>query len=187
VQIGDENVHLVRCLMDEVFGRENFMALITFAKTSGSTGDYLAGTADYLLYYAKNKERVKYRQLYLDKLASNQANSAYSSIEMLDGTRRRMFGEEREFPVRIPKGARVYRLDNLQSQSIGREKGEGAASWFPVRFRGKNWLPGSRSRWKTNESGMARLIAARRLETTNNGLYYVRYIDDFPAFPLTSH
>jgi adenine-specific DNA-methyltransferase len=78
-------------------------------------------------------------------------------------------------------------MDNLQSQSMGREKGEGASCWFPVQYAGKEWRPGAQSRWKTNETGMARLLAARRLDSTASGLYYVRYIDDFPAMPLADN
>ena len=184
VQIGDENLHHVREVLDEVFGSENFVALITFAKTTGSTGDYLPGTGDYLLFYARDLERLKYRQPYSTKNIASEIGGPYSWLELPDGSRRRMSAEERTSPALIPTGARVFRLDNLQSQSIGREKGEGAASWFPVEFNGREWLPGPRSRWKTNEAGMERLKAARRLGATDSGLYYVRYIDDFPAQPI---
>jgi adenine-specific DNA-methyltransferase len=184
VQIGDENVHLVRCLMDEVFGSENFVAHITFAKTSGSTREYLGGTCDYVLFYAKQREHLKYRQPYNPKTIESEIGGPYSLLELTNGARRRMNAEERNNPRLIETGARVYRLDNLQSQSIGREKGEGAACWFPVELDGKEWLPGQQSRWKTNEAGMAKLKAAKRLQATATGLYYVRYIDDFPAMPL---
>jgi adenine-specific DNA-methyltransferase len=184
VQIGDENVHLVRSLLDEVFGTENFVAHITFAKTSSSTRQYLAGTCDYILFYAKDRAQLKFRQPYVEKTVESQAGGPYSWVELSDGTRRRMTADERLNPRMLAAGARVYRIDNLQAQSIGREKGEGASSWFPVDFDGGSWLPGDRSRWKTNEEGMAALKAARRLQATAGGLYYVRYIDDFPAMPI---
>jgi adenine-specific DNA-methyltransferase len=184
VQIGDENVHLIRCMLDEVFGTDNFVSQITFAKTSGSTGDFLPGTSDFLLFYARNRENLKYRQPYAAKELGPVAEGPYNMLELMDGTRRRMTREERENTSRIPKGARIFRLDNLQSQSIGRAKGEGAASWFPVSFRAQQFTPSSKSRWKTNEEGMNRLKAANRLEATRTGLYYVRYIDDFPARPV---
>jgi adenine-specific DNA-methyltransferase len=184
VQIGDENVHLVRCLLDEVFGSENYAAHITFSKTSSSTRQYLAGTCDYLLLYAKSRDNLKFRQPYIEKSAESEAGGPYSLVELADGTRRRMTLQERSNPALLPTGARVYRIDNLQSQSMGREKGEGASSWFPVMLDGKKWLPGERSRWKTNEEGMANLKAAHRLQATSTGLYYVRFIDDFPAMPV---
>ncbi len=186
VQISDENVHHVRELLDEVFGAENFIANITFAKTSGSTGDLVAATTDYLLFYARDRERLKekYRQSYTPKTVEMELGGPYGWLELSDGTRRRMTPDERDNRVALPTGARVYRLDNLQSQSIGREKGEGAASWFPVDFEGREWRPSPRARWKTNESGMARLKSARRLQATATGLYYVRFIEDFPAVPI---
>lgn len=186
LQIGEENVHHAREVLDEVFGPDNFVSQITFLKTSGSTGEYLPSTADYLLLYAKDRERLKFRELYLEKSLENGAGEAYSWVELADGMRRRMTRDERTDPSRIPDRSRIFRLDNLQSQSLGREKGEGAASWFPVEFGGCEWRPSLRSRWKTNQEGMARLKEARRLHATSGGLYYVRYIDDFPAMPLSN-
>ena len=184
VQIGDDNVHLVRSLLDETFGSENYIAHIAFAKTSSSTRQYLAGTADYLLFYAKNRGQLKFRQPYGEKTVESEAGGPYSLIELPDGTRRRMTAGEKQNPSILPAGSRVYRLDNLQSQSIGREKGEGAASWFPVELEGRIFRPGERSRWKTNARGMTALKAAKRLQATSTGLYYVRMIDDFPAMPI---
>jgi adenine-specific DNA-methyltransferase len=184
VQIGDENVHLVRAAMDEVFGSENFISQVAFAKTTGSTGDFLPGGLDYLLYYAKNRDQAKYRQPYLDKTIESEWGGPYSLIEEADGNRRRMDVDERTNRKNLPSGARVYRIDNLQSQSMGREKGEGASSWFPVDYAGQVFRPSMKSRWKTNESGMRNLLHARRLAATDSGLYYVRFIDDFPASPV---
>lgn len=186
VQISDENLHHVREVMDEVFGAENFISLIPFAKTSGSTGENLPSTTDYLLFYARNAIRLKFHQPYAAKTIEHEIDGPYSWIELADGSRRRITPEEKSDPAKLPKGSRVFRLDNLQSQGMGREKGEGAACWFPVSFNGKDWLPSPRSRWKTNEDGMEKLLKARRLEATSGGLYYVRYIDDFPALPISN-
>lgn len=184
VQISDENVHLVRCLMDEVFGSANFVALIPFAKTTGSTQDFVASTCDYLVFYARDKDRLKYRQLYRER--ADSGDSAYQMLELADGHRRRMTSDEKADRSSIPTGSRIFRFDNLQSQSIGREKGEGAACWFPVKYAGREWRPSIKNRWKTNQEGMDRLLEARRLECTEGGLYYVRYADDFPVIPLSS-
>ena len=185
-QIGDENLHHVRELMDEVFGADNFVSLISFAKTGGSTGEYLAGTVDYLLFYARDRERLKerYHDPFTSKSIDAEVEGAYHWLELPDGSRRRLTAEERRDPTLIPATGRLFRLDNLQSQSVGRQKGEGAASWFPVQFRDQEWRPSARARWKTNQEGMERLKAARRLEATESGLYYVRYFDDFPAKPI---
>src|SRR5271157_3404816 len=114
-QIGDENVHLARCVLDEIFGSENFIAQITFSKTSGSTREYIGGTSDFLLFYAKNREFLKFRRPYMDKTIESESGGPYSQIEMEDGTRRRMTLTERANPSTIPQKARVFRLDNLQS------------------------------------------------------------------------
>jgi adenine-specific DNA-methyltransferase len=186
VQIGDENLHHVRELMDEVFGEDNFVSLITFAKTGGSTGEYLAGTVDYLLFYGRDRERLqdRYSDPFVSKTIETEIEGAYHWLELSDGSRRRLTTAERKSPAALPAGGRLFRLDNLQSQSVGRQKGEGAASWFPVQFRGQEWRPSVRARWKTNQEGMERLKVGRRLEATESGLYYVRYIDDFPAKPI---
>jgi adenine-specific DNA-methyltransferase len=185
VQIGSENVHHVRGLVEEVFGTENFVSQITFLKTTGSTGEFIPGAADFLLFFARDRERLKYRPAYAIKgNEGGDLSTAYSWVELPDGTRRRMTRDERLQPKRLPSGARIYRIDNLQSQSMGRQKGEGAASWFGVELDGKEWFPNARSRWKTNESGMQALKEARRLQATSGGLYYVRYWDDFAASPL---
>jgi adenine-specific DNA-methyltransferase len=187
VQISPVNVHHVRELLDEVFGATNFISQIPFAKTSSSTGEFLGQGVDYLLLYAKERGQLKFRPLYVDKDETAVSNGPYSMVELPDGSRRRMTREERQDRSLLPKGSRIFRLDNLQSQSIGREKGEGAACWFPVELDSRQWLPGAQSRWKTNEGGMNELKAKRRLMATSGGLYYVRYIDDFPYYPLKDY
>lgn len=185
VQIGDANLHLVRSLLDEVFGSENFAAQISYRTTTGATGDLLAGTVDYVLWYAKSRDRVKYRQLFRRKEVGGDGSGAYVQIDTPDG-RRRMTQAERSDPSLLPEEVRVFRLDNLTSQSAGRTKGEGAASWFAVDLEGGVYRPTSQSRWKTNQAGMARLKLAHRLGVAGKTLSYVRYIDDFPAFPLNN-
>ncbi|MGQ4382819.1 site-specific DNA-methyltransferase [Streptomyces sp. SAS_270] len=190
VQIGDDNLHLVRSVLDEVFDRANFCSQISFRTTSSATGDLLAGTTDYLLWYAKDREALKssdkYRQLYRAKVAGGDGVSAYRYVELPDGARRAMKSEERRDHTLLPKGSKVYTLDNLTSQASGREKGEGAASWFKVELEGRIFQPPQHSRWKTNPLGMERLKAARRLGIAGNTLRYIRYLDDFPAFPLSN-
>jgi adenine-specific DNA-methyltransferase len=186
VQIGDENVHLVRSVMDEVFGSENFVSLITFKKTAGATGDRLAGTADYLIWYARGIDRVKYRQLLREREVGGVGGGAYSSVELVDGERRRLTPEEQRDLSLLPDGARVFRLQILTSQSMGRTKGEGAASWFPVEIGGREYRPSMQARWKTNEPGMANLVATGRVHPSGSSISYVRYHNDFPAFPITN-
>jgi len=186
VQIGAENVHRVRAVLDDVFGAENCVDTIVFAKTSSSTGDYLGPTFDYLLWYARQKDSVKFNKLLRRKTAGQKGGTGYRSVQEPDLSRRSLKKEEMDDPSSLPEGARIYFRDNLTSQSVGREKGEGAASWFPVRFEGRDIRPKLSVRWKTNEQGFARLLAANRVEaSSNDNLGYVRFLDDYPAVELT--
>jgi len=181
VQIGEENSHLLRALLDEVFGASNLVSQIVFSKTAGATSQYLAGTYDMLLFYAKDKERLKYRQPMTLKAVGGLGGSAYTRLRGPDGQVRSLTKEEIAGLDAIPTDGRVFRIDNLTSQSVGRDKGEGAASWFPIGFEGRTLRPSVKVRWKTNEQGMGRLKMADRLSSTSSGLYYVRYFDDFLA------
>lgn len=180
VQISDENVHLVRSLMDEVFGSENFCCLIAFKKTSGAGSlalgtDVLASTCDYIVWYAKDREQAKgkFHQLYVEK-ASGEGEGAYTWIEFPDGLRRRMTPAERADSSLWPNGVRVFRADNLQSQS-GVD-----TTRYPVEFQGRTFTP-TKGVWKTSKAGMECLKDAKRLILIGNTLSYVRYFQDFPV------
>lgn len=172
VQIGDENVHLVRNVLDEVFGSENFASLITFKKTSGATSEYLAGINDYLLWYARDRTQLKYRRVYQTKAIGGAGAGQYSWVETADGSRRRAAPGELEDASNRP-----FRPDQLTSQ---RPPGD-----FPVEFDGRTFRP-TPGYWKTSEEGMTRLAAAGRLLAVGKTLTYVRYLDDFPVFPFTN-
>jgi adenine-specific DNA-methyltransferase len=186
VQIGAENVHRVRSVLDEVFGAANAVDTIVFAKTSSSTGDYLGPTFDYLLWYGRRKESLKYRKVLRRKAPGQKGGTGYKSVQLADLSRRSLTKDELEDPSSLPEGARIYFRDNLTSQSVGRQKGEGASSWFAVRYEGREIKPKMTVRWKTNEQGFARLLAANRVEaSSNDNLGYVRFLDDYPAVELT--
>jgi very-short-patch-repair endonuclease/DNA modification methylase len=178
VQISDENVHHVRELMDEVFGAENFCGLITFRKTAGAGSpslgtEVIASVSDYLLWYAKDRELVKYRQIYVPK-KSAAGDGAYTWYELPDGTRHKMNIADRDDVSQLPEGSRVFRADNLTSQS-GVEKTK-----YPVEFEGQVFRP-TKGVWKTSEQGMQMLKEKRRLILIGNTLSYVRFFDDFPV------
>ncbi len=186
VQIGDENVHRVRALMDEVFGEENVVSQIGFAKTSGSTDDFLGQTTDCLLWYAKDKTQIKFRRALKEKRAGESGGTNYNRLRDRFGRSRSIKADE-DLSREIESGElRIYSLDNLTSQSAGRDKGEGAASWFGVEFAGKTYKPSLSVRWKTNETGMSRLKCAGRLEGTYARLGYVRYLEDFPVVQINN-
>ncbi len=176
VQISDENVHLVRCLMDEVFGAGNFVSIISFVTTSSQTAILLPTICDFLLWYVKDRERVKYRKPYLDKELGGAGGSKYNKILMPNGERLSINEAVERFGG-FPSDARIYRIDTLTSQSGGEN------SSFPVNFNGEVVRP-RRGYWKTSLEGMVRLIASGRVEEEGSSIGYVRYIGDFPAFPL---
>ena len=177
MQIGDENVHRVRCVMDEIFGADNCVSLIQFAKTSSASSELLPGVADYVLWYAKNKETVKYRSIYRTKVPGEEGASKYDGIELQDGRRRAMTSEERENPSLLPPGARVFTVDQLTSQ---RPPGSD-----PFAFRGKTYVPVT-GYWKTALDGLRRLEKSNRVVAAGNRARYVRYLDDFSVFGLSN-
>jgi adenine-specific DNA-methyltransferase len=186
VQIGDENVHRVRAVIEEIFGTENTIALITVEKTSGQTQEYISPVADYIIWSAKNREAAKYRPIWAEKTEELAGFSEYSRVEEPNLLRRRMTSVEIASRETTKPNFRIYRQDNLTSQSMGRVKGEGAASWFDVTVDGVVFRPSMQNRWKTNEIGMQRLVAARRVEARGSSLSYVRFINDFPVVPINN-
>ncbi len=175
VQIGDENVHRVRALMDEVFGDENFVSVIASSKTGGQTAQMLAGVADFILWYSKQKDSAKFRRLLQVKKFGGEGADKYRLAQDENGVRLPISS----FPDFDPTspGYRVYRKDTLTSQ---RPPGD-----FPVPFRGKETRPRS-NYWKTHLEGMIRLDRASRIEPEGTGLAYVRFLDDFGAFEYTN-
>jgi adenine-specific DNA-methyltransferase len=174
VQIGDDNVHLVRTLMDEVFGSENFVSLITLKKTTGAgspsgTTDVLASVLDYVVWYGKSADRIKYRRLYASKQAGAAGASQYTLVERADGTRGPFRGE-------LGPGDRLFAHDQLTSQSSGE------TTLFEFELDGSSFRPGTGG-WKTTATGMARLATAGRLLAVGKTLRYVRFLDDFPVLP----
>ncbi|MBS0182240.1 MAG: hypothetical protein JSS39_07530 [Nitrospira sp.] len=114
VQISDENLHHVREVMDEVFGSENFVAIITFQKTASATADLIATTPDFLIWFARDKARVKYCQLFTNKLTA-RAIERYDQVELPDGTRRPMIPEEKTNLDLLPEGAKRFQLSATTS------------------------------------------------------------------------
>jgi len=179
VQMSDENVHLVRCVLDEVFGAGNFVSMIGYATTGGFSTSTLSRVGDYLLWYAKDIKSLKYRQLFISK-ANTKGGDKYDQVELPDGTRRAMTPEEISGSVPIPLGSRGFRFDNLQSQGPPKEP-------TPIVIDGKTYFPAESSHWKANyPEGMQQLISANRVYASNGKLNYVRYFDDFPMQPISN-
>ena len=168
VQIGDENVHRVRALIDEVFGEDNFVSQITFAKTTGFAGSSLSNVSDHILWYSKSTVRLKYRPLWMNKTAGDEGAGSYkpvSSYSTLDSE------------VHEPK--RLVTLADLTSQGA-------SAQDESVVIRGQVFPPRTQMHWKTTTDGIRRLKLAGRVAIVGRTLAYVRFMDDFSVFPLVN-
>ncbi|MCS6297452.1 MAG: site-specific DNA-methyltransferase [Nitrospira sp.] len=177
VQISDENLHRVRSVMDEVLKPQNFCAIIAFRKTTGQSGDLLPDTNDYLLWFAKEKEKVKFRPLYADREGGGWVN--YSFVRLANGLHRKLTKEEAEDYSLVPEGGGVYRRSPATSTSSSE------ATLVPVQFQGRTFTPG-KGGWKTNLDGFVRLGRAERLEAYGTTLSYRRFTGDFPFFPRSN-
>lgn len=177
VQIGVDNMHLVRNLCDEVFGSENFFATISY-QTSGPLGATgLVNVNDYIVWYAKDIDNIKFRKLFLDK--SFGEGTMYTRLELADGTRRAMTKEEKQNPLKLPIGSRPYRLSDLFSA------GYTESCMYDIEFNGHIYTSNRKS-WKTNKTGLENLIKKNRVESTGQTLNFVRYFDDFTISELTT-
>jgi adenine-specific DNA-methyltransferase len=181
VQIGDENVHHVRSLLDEVFGGENLVSFITVQKAGSTFSEFLGGVSDFVLWFARSKEKLKYRELFISREVSDDETGRFTLAQSAGGPRVSV----RDFGRR-PTLEELVAPDPLQSASAGREKGEGAASWFPVTIAGQTFRPTLQSRWKTNEVGMERLKYADRVIVQKNTIRYARRFRDFSVAVLSN-
>lgn len=182
VQISDENVHLVRNIMDEVFGSENFVSQIVFTKTSSATTKTIGSVADFIVWYAKDIESIKIRNIYVEK--DPLQDSHYSGLELENGDRITIKAFEKKERISLtlsnkPKGSKIFRYDNLTSQS-GTDNAR-----FPIQFEGKEYRIQSGS-WKTSQKGIERLINLNRIAAGDKSLAYIRYFEDFPMMELNN-
>ena len=173
VQIGDDNVHRVRTLMDEAFGERNFVGQIGFLKTTSSTAGIVATVYDHLIWFAKSIGTVKYRQLYRKKVLGDEGTGQYRYSERADGTRK-------QFKTTSPgPNDRVFRYDQFTSQSGS------LSTQVPICVNGIEYRV-TKGGWKTNANGAKRLIYANRLAGIGRTLTYVRYLEDFAAIPVNN-
>ena len=169
VQIGDENLHRVRALMDEVFGEENFVALVDYAKTTGFSGSYLSSVCDYLLWYGKSLSSLKYRPLYSVKKAGDEGARKYRPVSTIKALQKSTFDR-----------MRLATSDQLTSQ------GASDQSEQRFMFRGLERIPPPGLHWKTTVEGLSKLDMAGRINLEGSSIRYVRFMDDFAVFPMTN-
>lgn len=180
VQIGDENVHRVRAVMDEVFGAENCVSQIAYRTTTGRSSDLLAAASNFILWYCRDKSQCKYRQIFQDKASGQSTDLVYNKVRRADGSiiARQAIDNGK---VKRCEGDIVFRPDNLTSS---RPANEGDVREF--KWQGRNYNPGAGT-FKTDLSGLNRLGKADRYYKTSKGtLQYVRYFDDFVCMPYSN-
>ena len=181
VQISDDNVHHVRELLDDVYGVENFVSVITFKSTSGLGASGLKRVNDFVVWYARRKESVKYRQIYSPRTLADAVQANYNYIESPNGRERRsLSADEKANPGTIPSGWRIYTRGSLISGAF-REN-----TTIDYIYAGRTYHPGSNRCWKTTKEGLDGLAAAGRLDATDRWLYFKRYLKDFPATEITN-
>jgi len=181
VQIGDENVHRVRAVMDEVFGETNVASQIAFRTTTGRGGTGLSEAVNYLLWYVKDPTNYKYRQMTLDKSEGSSTDAVYTLLRLFDGSYRRVTDAEKADGSLLPKNSRVFRSDNITSARPAREND---VQRFD--FNGQTYTPGKRT-FATDKQGLERLARGGRIfPTAAKSVQYVRYLDDYSAMPLSN-
>jgi adenine-specific DNA-methyltransferase len=183
VQISDENLHHVRELMDEIFGEHNFCGLISFRTTGGQSAALLSTSTDFLLWYAREKDRARsrFRNPTVPKRGGADASGQYTLLEPTDGSAepREMTDDELEGRAPIPTGYRILAHNTLYSQGAPADAKDEKFMWNGRTFScppNTHWKPGVLS------GGMQRLADANRLMLVGNTLRYKRYLDDFPVF-----
>jgi len=180
VQISDDNLHHVREVMDEVFGSDNHVCLIAFRKTGGTTADTLSTTVDFIIWYARDKAKVKYRALFSHRVAGGQGAKEYTLVELENGATRKVNAEELAGVTSIPPKARVFATASVVSD------GTRANTSAPFTFNGFTFGIPKTKNWKTSVEGMKRLCKAGRVQYRTGHRIYKRYMDDFPVVQLNS-
>ena len=179
VQISDENVHLVRSVMDEVFGVENFVGLIPFRKKSMPLGGRtIENMCDYLLWYAKYKVSVKYNQLYIQTVPD--FTGMWRFVELPNGDRRKLTTNEKKGISPLPNGSRIYTTVSQLAPSYSE------SSVYDFEFQGNAYRPPQNQCWVTTREKMNLLAAQNRLQVDGNLPRYILYFDDFPFSKLTN-
>ena len=179
VQIGDENVHRVRALMDEVFGADNFCGQITFSKTSGQTSQLLATGVDYLLWYSKSSPSIKFRKLFIERKPIDKIDERYVCVEEQLGKISDLSVAQKSGQKPIPEG-RILKLENLTSQT-GSD-----SSRFEFVYQGKSFRPGGSRGWSTSQCGMKTVEKAGYLWVQGATLWWKSYRDKGRVTPRIS-
>src|SRR5581483_2531190 len=179
VQIGDENVHRVRGVMDEIFGAENFVAVVAFKKTGYQASDLLPSNFDYLLWYGHEKDKLKYRQLNVSKLETSAFVGQDLWCQESVGSRRRLTKEEADDLTALDPAA-IFRHKLAESSGAGKVP-------QTLQIEGREFAPKQGKHFSTNSQGMERVKRANRFLIMGNSLRFVNYLADFSVTPITAN
>ena len=182
VQISDENMHLIRNICDEIFGAENFIAQINFRKKTMPLGaKFIEQMGDYIIFYAKNAEKLKYRHLYKDM--DTQGDPHWNVAEFQDGSRRKLTRAEVDNHALVGKPFDPCRLVNMSPIGYSADRD------FTIEFEGKQLKPAAGKCWKTDPIGIERLKKENRLVTFEGGdkLNYLLKLSDYPITAITAN
>jgi adenine-specific DNA-methyltransferase len=174
VQIGDENVHRVRAVMDEVFGEGNFLSQIAFVKTTGASGELLPGVYDIVLWYTRDRPSAKTRQIFSDKSVGEEGATKYTSAQLADG---------RRIPASQLKADVSYKLLTTSDLTSQRPRQGSDLASFP--FQGRSFSPGNGT-FKSDLTGLSRAVKADRITISGQKIRYIRFLQDYEVFPLTN-
>ncbi|MEG8221169.1 site-specific DNA-methyltransferase [Sphingomonas sp. HH69] len=176
VQIGEENVHRVRAVMEEVFGEENYITSITFKKTGSMSGNFISGITDHVLWYARSKRSAKFRRLMIDR-TEDSIDSGFGNIELENGECRGLSKFELRGDIPFPSGRR---FQTSPMMSDGKSSSDQAFVFRDTIFR-----PSKNSHWKVSLDSMPRIALSGRLYPVGNTLTFKKYLDQSPYTPLT--
>jgi adenine-specific DNA-methyltransferase len=177
VQISDENVHLVRSLMDEVFGSENYIGLISFKKKGSQSGDFVPPINEFLIWYGRSKEQAKFRALFVPRDLQDGYDAGFTNVELADGSSRPMTSAEYAGEAQLPAGARIFRANPLFSDKSGPND--------PVRIGEKEYPSGGNS-WKVSPKQIPGLQPLGRLLVQKTRLRFKSYANDFPLTAMSN-
>ena len=184
VQIGEENLHLVRNILDEIFGSKNFCTTIIFRKTTGESTNLLSQTTDYLLWYSKDKSQIKYHQLYKEKIIGEEGATHFLYVELDDGKIRRLTDEEISNPKILPKNAKVFGTTPIVSPGYSEKNSQP----IELQYNDEKFIlncPSNRH-WSIGPDGVKQLWEKGRLLRKVGLNIYKKYLSDFPYSPLGS-
>ena len=174
VQIGDENVHRVRALIDEVFGEENFIGQIVFKKTSGMGSDLIDSISDYILWFAKDISVAKFRRLYFTKVGDGVGMEMYKS-----------YRDEKGHIKNLNKADNLEDLDLFRGSPLTSERPAQGTDLRSYCYNGKEYFPG-KGTFKTDLIGLSRLSKSDRLLPRKSSIEYIRKVKDFEVVPIPS-